>query len=215
MTDGALKESFAYDVVLLKLVGMNPVVVHGGRAADRKEMLRAPWARRASLSRGMRVITDRETMDVVEMGARAARVNKEGRRARQPGRLARRSGSPARTGRLHSAARKLLLPPSKDNSAVDLGQVGRGRLDRSERDRGAGERAASSRWWRRSATGRRRHHLQHQWPTFVAGKLAEILKGREAGGAHETRRGVARQGRQSCSPALTTEEDRRPGGEKA
>src|SRR5687767_14782144 len=73
MTDGALKAGFARDVVLLKLVGMNPVVVHGG-GPQIEEML-ARLGKKGEFVQGMRV-TDRETMDVVEM-VLGGLVNKE------------------------------------------------------------------------------------------------------------------------------------------
>src|SRR3979409_1279569 len=63
MTDDALKESFAYDVVLLKLVGMNPVVVHGG--GPQIEQLLAQLGKKGEFIQGMRV-TARETNDRVE-----------------------------------------------------------------------------------------------------------------------------------------------------
>ena len=62
MTDEALKADFARDVVLLKLVGMNPVVVHGG--GPQIEELLARLGKKGEFVQGMRV-TDRETMDVV------------------------------------------------------------------------------------------------------------------------------------------------------
>jgi acetylglutamate kinase len=49
MTDPALQAAFAEDVVLLKLVGINPVVVHGG--GPQIETASSAWARRASSSR--------------------------------------------------------------------------------------------------------------------------------------------------------------------
>ncbi len=64
MTDPALQESFARDVVLLKLVGMNPVVVHGG-GPQINDMLKRV-GKQGEFVQGMRV-TDEETMDVVEM----------------------------------------------------------------------------------------------------------------------------------------------------
>jgi acetylglutamate kinase len=73
MTDELLKSSFAHDVVLLKLVGMNPVVVHGG-GPQIEEML-ARLGKKGEFVQGMRV-TDRETMDVVEM-VLGGQVNKE------------------------------------------------------------------------------------------------------------------------------------------
>ena len=64
MTDPVLQESFARDVVLLKLVGMNPVVVHGG-GPQINEMLKRV-GKVGEFVQGMRV-TDEETMDMVEM----------------------------------------------------------------------------------------------------------------------------------------------------
>jgi acetylglutamate kinase len=63
MTDDALKESFARDIVLLKAVGINPVVVHGGgpQIGQLLEKLNIP----SRFIDGMRV-TDTETMDVVK-----------------------------------------------------------------------------------------------------------------------------------------------------
>src|SRR5512144_1624375 len=59
MTDDALKADFAHDVALLKVVGMNPVVVHGG-GPQIEEML-ARIGKKGQFIQGMRV-TDRETM---------------------------------------------------------------------------------------------------------------------------------------------------------
>ena len=64
MVEDQLKQAFARDVVLMKLVGMNPVVVHGGgpQIGDLLERLNIP----TRFERGMRV-TDAATMDVVQM----------------------------------------------------------------------------------------------------------------------------------------------------
>src|SRR3546814_485407 len=64
MGDDALSEKFARDIVLMKQVGMNPVVVHGGgpqigRMLDRLKI-------KSEFVNGLRV-TDRETVDIVEM----------------------------------------------------------------------------------------------------------------------------------------------------
>lgn len=64
MIDPRLQESFARDVVLLKLVGMNPVIVHGGGPQINDLLKRIGKA--GEFVQGMRV-TDEETMDVVEM----------------------------------------------------------------------------------------------------------------------------------------------------
>lgn len=73
MTDPSLHECFARDVVLMKLVGMNPIVVHGGGPQIGKLLDRLGIESR--FIGGMRV-TDEETVDVVEMVLGAA-VNKE------------------------------------------------------------------------------------------------------------------------------------------
>ena len=73
MTDPELHESFARDVVLMKLVGMNPIVVHGGGPQIGQLLNRLGIESR--FIGGMRV-TDEETVDVVEM-VLGASVNKE------------------------------------------------------------------------------------------------------------------------------------------
>ena len=64
MVDEALKSSFAQDIVLLKQVGVNPVIVHGGGPQIGK--LLDQIGKESRFIEGMRV-TDNETMDVVEM----------------------------------------------------------------------------------------------------------------------------------------------------
>ena len=73
MIDNALKNSFARDVVLMKLVGINPVVVHGG--GPQIGALLKKLGKESRFVEGMRV-TDSETMDVVEM-VLGGQVNKE------------------------------------------------------------------------------------------------------------------------------------------
>lgn len=73
MVDEKLKSGFARDIVLMKLVGMNPVVVHGGGPQIGKLLERL--GKESSFIDGMRV-TDSETMDVVEM-VLGGLVNKE------------------------------------------------------------------------------------------------------------------------------------------
>lgn len=73
MVDDKLKRGFARDVVLMKLVGMNPVVVHGGGPQIGK--LLEKLGIKSEFVQGMRV-TDNETMDVVEM-VLGGLVNKE------------------------------------------------------------------------------------------------------------------------------------------
>jgi acetylglutamate kinase len=73
MVDEALKSGFARDIVLMKLVGINPVVVHGGGPQIGK--LLEKIGKKSEFVQGMRV-TDPETMDVVEM-VLGGQVNKE------------------------------------------------------------------------------------------------------------------------------------------
>jgi len=73
MVEEALKQSFATDVTLLKQVGINPVVIHGGGPQIGKVLEQI--GKEAKFVDGMRV-TDAETMDIVEM-VLAGRVNKE------------------------------------------------------------------------------------------------------------------------------------------
>lgn len=73
MVDEALKSSFARDIVLMKLVGMNPIVVHGGGPQIGKTLKKI--GKQSQFIDGMRV-TDSETMDVVEM-VLGGLVNKE------------------------------------------------------------------------------------------------------------------------------------------
>jgi len=73
MVDEKLKHSFARDIVLMKLVGINPVVVHGG--GPQIGLLLERLGKATRFVQGMRV-TDSETMDVVEMGL-GGLVNKD------------------------------------------------------------------------------------------------------------------------------------------
>jgi acetylglutamate kinase len=117
MADRELKTLFARDVVLLKLVGMNPVVVHGG--GPQIEQVLARMGKKGEFIQGMRV-TDAETMDVVEM-VLGGQVNKE------VVELINQAGGKAvgLTGQdgAFIRARKMVLP-SNANGAIDLGQVG-------------------------------------------------------------------------------------------
>ena len=115
MTDPELFETFARDVVLMKLVGMNPVVVHGGgpQIGALLDRLEIP----TTFVEGMRV-TDERTMDVVEM-VLGASVNKEIVNCihRNGGRAV---GLTGKDGMLLTA-RKLQV---SENTAQDIGQVG-------------------------------------------------------------------------------------------
>ena len=119
MTDDHLKQCFARDVVLLKLVGFNIVVVHGG--GPQIESLLARVGKKGEFIQGMRV-TDAETMDLVEM-VLGGQVNKEivnliNQHGGKAVGLTGKDGSFIR-------ARKLMLE-SKDvpGDLIDIGQVG-------------------------------------------------------------------------------------------
>ena len=119
MVDAALQADFARDVVLLKLVGMDPVVVHGG--GPQIEQLLKQLGIRSEFVQGMRV-TDAATMDVVEMVLGGAvnkdivtLINQAGGRA---------VGLTGQDGAF-IRARKLLMPSrEKPNELLDIGQVG-------------------------------------------------------------------------------------------
>jgi acetylglutamate kinase len=73
MIDESLKQGFAQDVVLLRFIGINPVIVHGGGPQIGKIMER--MGKKPSFVSGQRV-TDEDTMDIVEM-VLGGKVNKE------------------------------------------------------------------------------------------------------------------------------------------
>ncbi len=73
MVDETLKQEFALDIILMKYVGLNPIVVHGG-GPQIGELLKR-LSIESSFVDGMRV-TDKQTMDVVEM-VLVGKVNKE------------------------------------------------------------------------------------------------------------------------------------------
>jgi acetylglutamate kinase len=119
MTDARLKESFAHDVVLLKLVGMNPVVVHGG--GPQIDELLARVGKKGEFIQGMRV-TDAETMDIVEM-VLGGQVNKEVvTLINQAG--GRAVGLTGQDGAFIRARKMLLQDKNNSNGKIDIGQVG-------------------------------------------------------------------------------------------
>jgi acetylglutamate kinase len=119
MTDVALQKSFAHDVVLLKLVGMNPVVVHGG--GPQIEQLLARLGKKGEFVQGMRV-TDAETMDVVEK-VLGATVNKEiVTLINQAGGKA--VGLTGKDGAFIRAKKMLVPSEDKPDAMIDIGQVG-------------------------------------------------------------------------------------------
>ena len=119
MTEERLKESFARDVVLLKLVGMNPVIVHGG-GPQIGEMLKR-IGKQSEFIQGMRV-TDAETMDVVEMvlgglvnKSIVTLINRHGGKA---------VGLTGKDGWMIRARRMKLKSADKEGEWLDIGQVG-------------------------------------------------------------------------------------------
>lgn len=117
MADEDLKSSFAQDIVLLKQVGVNPVIVHGGGPQIGK--LLEKIGKESRFIEGMRV-TDGETMDVVEMVLGGlvnkqivALINRHGGRA---------VGLTGKDGGLISARKMKLTSAEAENQ--DLGQVG-------------------------------------------------------------------------------------------
>ena len=119
MIDQQLKHSFAHDVVLLKLVGMNPVVVHGGGPQIDEALERV--GKKSQFIQGMR-LTDAETMEVVEwvlagevQGELVTMINGFGGQA---------VGLTGKDGAL-IRARKLRMPDKDDpTKSHDIGQVG-------------------------------------------------------------------------------------------
>ncbi len=123
MVDDQLKQSFARDVVLMKLVGMNPVVVHGG--GPQIGRLLEKIGKKSEFVQGMRV-TDRETMDVVEM-VLGGLVNKEivsliNRHGGKAVGLSGKDGGLIRARKM--VMRKLQADESLPDEIIDIGQVG-------------------------------------------------------------------------------------------
>jgi acetylglutamate kinase len=117
MVDEELKSSFAQDIVLLKQVGVNPVIVHGGGPQIGK--LLEQIGKQSRFIEGMRV-TDNETMDIVEMvlGGQVNKqivslINRHGGRA---------VGLTGKDGGMIRARKLRLAGDDPENN--DLGQVG-------------------------------------------------------------------------------------------
>jgi len=119
MIEEPLKRSFAHDVVLLKLVGMNPVIVHGGGPQIDEQLAR--MGKKGEFVQGMRV-TDAETMDVVEM-VLGGQVNKEVvTLINQAGGKA--VGLTGQDGAFVHARKMLLSDKNNGGGKIDIGQVG-------------------------------------------------------------------------------------------
>ncbi|MGB1465404.1 MAG: acetylglutamate kinase [Alcanivorax nanhaiticus] len=125
MENEELKNSFARDVVMMKQVGINPVIVHGG--GPQIGSLLERLGKESKFIQGMRV-TDRETMDVVQM-VLGGLVNKD------IVNLIQHNGGQAigltgKDGRLIKARKMLLKAQDEDNPAlktseiIDIGHVG-------------------------------------------------------------------------------------------
>jgi acetylglutamate kinase len=119
MTDIALQEDFAEDIVLLKLIGMNPVVVHGG--GPQINALLEKIGKKGEFIQGMRV-TDDETLDVVEMvlGGLVNQeivtlINKAGGKA---------VGLTGKDGQFIRARRLKLTSKDNKRKKIDVGLVG-------------------------------------------------------------------------------------------
>ena len=119
MTEEVLQRSFAHDVVLLKLIGLNPIVVHGGGPQIDEALRRI--GKQGTFVQGMRV-TDAETMEVVEwvLGGQVQQdivlmINEAGGKA---------VGLTGKDGCLIQARKKMM--PNKDDPAnpLDIGFVG-------------------------------------------------------------------------------------------
>lgn len=119
MTDGKLRHSFASDIVLLKLVGINPVIVHGGGPQIDDQLRKV--GKKGEFVQGMRV-TDAETMDVVEMvlGGQVNTdivnlINQHGGRA---------VGLSGTDGPLIRARKMMMRGKDNPDELIDIGQVG-------------------------------------------------------------------------------------------
>jgi acetylglutamate kinase len=119
MTDPALQKAFAEDVVLLKLVGINPVVVHGGGPQIEQALKRLGM--KGEFIQGMRV-TDAPTMEVVEwvLGGEVQQdivglINQAGGKA---------VGLTGRDGAMIRAQKLKMLDNADPNIVHDIGQVG-------------------------------------------------------------------------------------------
>lgn len=119
MTDEQLQRSFAHDVVLLKLVGLKPVVIHGGGPQINEALRRV--GKEGTFIQGMRV-TDAETMEVVEwvLGGQVQQdivmmINEAGGKA---------VGLTGKDGCLIQVKKKMLPSEANPGEMIDIGFVG-------------------------------------------------------------------------------------------
>jgi acetylglutamate kinase len=119
MTEEVLQRSFAHDVVLLKLIGLNPIVVHGGGPQIDEALRRI--GKKGTFIQGMRV-TDADTMEVVEwvLGGQVQQdivlmINEAGGKA---------VGLTGKDGCLIQAKKKLMPNKEDPSNPLDIGFVG-------------------------------------------------------------------------------------------
>ena len=119
MIDEQLQKSFAHDVALLKLIGLNPIVVHGGGPQIDKALKRL--GKEGTFLQGMRV-TDADTMEVVEwvLGGQVQQdivmmINQAGGKA---------VGLTGKDGGLIKAKKKLMVNRQDPDKPLDIGFVG-------------------------------------------------------------------------------------------
>jgi len=119
MTDAELQRSFAHDIVLLRLVGLHPVVVHGGGPQINRTLERI--GKQGTFIQGMRV-TDAETMEIVEwvLGGQVQQdivvmINEAGGKA---------VGLTGKDGCLIQAQKKLIEDNENPGKWIDIGFVG-------------------------------------------------------------------------------------------
>ncbi len=122
MVDQELQHSFARDVVLMKLVGMNPVVVHGGGPQISELLTRV--GKESRFINGMRV-TDSETMDIVQM-VLGGLVNKEivSLINRHGGNAVGLTGKDGNLIHARKLRVKASAPEAQPSEIIDLGHVG-------------------------------------------------------------------------------------------
>jgi len=122
MVDEELKKNFALDIILMKYIGINPVIVHGGGPQINKVLDRMQI--KPSYVEGMR-ITDTETMDVVEM-VLVGKVNKEivGLINHHGGKAVGLSGRDGDLIRARKMTIQKIQPKDAPPELIDLGRVG-------------------------------------------------------------------------------------------